>query len=150
MTVPANPWEEDGFPSGSATHFANTYWAFRRLPNLFFLHYGDLMTDLAGDMRRLSAFLDIPVSERLWPTLVEAAGFNAMKANAAAAAPGAHLGEWRSNADFFRMARMGQWREGLSAQSQALYEHLSAERLAPPLKAWLEGGHAAAGDPKNA
>jgi hypothetical protein len=30
----------------------------------------------------------------------------------------------------------------------ALYERLAEERLGPRLKAWLEGGRAAAGDPR--
>jgi len=63
-------------------------------------------------------------------------------------APGAHFNEWRNNQDFFRSARRGEWRDLLSAKSVALYERLAAERLGPRLKAWLEGGRAAAGDPR--
>src|SRR5579872_3113689 len=148
QTAPDQAWTEDGVPFGSMTHFAKTYWAHRRLPNLHFTHYADLMADLDGEMRRLSAFLGIPVNEAVWPTLVEAASFHAMKAHADDAAPGAHLGEWRSPDDFFRRARLGEWREALSAENQALYERLSAERFEPGLKRWLEGGRAAAGDPK--
>jgi len=70
-----------------------------------------------------------------------------MRANADATAPGAHLGEWSSNTDFFRRSRLGEWREALSAENQALYETLSGKRLDPALKAWLEQGRAA-GDPK--
>jgi hypothetical protein len=99
-------------------------------------------------MRRLSAFLGIAVNAAVWPDLVEAASFAAMRANADADAPGAHLGEWRSNADFFRRGRMDEWRQALSPENQALYESLCSERLDPALKRWLEGGRAAAGDPK--
>jgi len=144
QTVGAHPWTEDGFPFGSFTHFAATYWSFRRLPNLIFLHYADLTEDLDAEMRRLSAFLGIPVDEARWPGLVRAASFAAMKADADAAAPGAHTGEWTSNADFFRAARMGQWREILSPENQALYEELNTRRLEPDLKDWLEKGRAAA------
>jgi aryl sulfotransferase len=93
------------------------------------MHYADMMADLDGEMRRLSAFLGIPVREAVWPRLVEAASFAAMRANADAAAPGAHVGEWRSTTDFVRRSRMGEWREALSAENQALYETLSRERL---------------------
>ena len=148
QTTPDTPWTEDGVPFGSMSHFAKTWWAYRRLPNIAFVHYADLITDLDGEMRRLSAFLDLPVDETAWPRLVEAASFRAMKENADADAPGAHLGEWKSNAAFFRRARMGEWRAVLSEESQALYEQLSAQRLEPKLKAWLEGGRLAAGDPK--
>ena len=149
QTMPDTPWTEDGLPFGSMTHFAKTWWAHRRLPNIAFVHYADLMVDLDGEMRRLSAFLDIPVDEIVWPRLVEAASFAAMKENADADAPGAHVGEWKSNTAFFRRARMGEWRAVLSEENQALYERLSSQRLDPKLKAWLEGGRAAAGDPKS-
>ena len=111
------------------------------------MHYADLMSDLGGEMRRLSAFLGIPVDETVWPRLVEAATFGAMKAHADEAAPGAHLGEWRSNDDFFRRARMGEWRSVLSAANLALYDKVYGQRLEPALKRWLEIGRAA-GDPK--
>ncbi len=147
MTTPDQPWTEDGLPFGSSTHFFKTFWACRRLPNMVFTHYADLTADLAGEMRRLSAALGIPVDEAVFPRLVEAASFAAMRQNADAAAPGAHLGEWRSNIDFFRRGRIGEWREALSAENQALYERLSAQRMDPTMKRWLEGGRAA-GDPK--
>ena len=147
LTVPEQPWTEDGVPFGSNGYFAKTYWAHRRLPNLHFMHYADLMADLDGEMRRLSAFLGIAVNEAIWPRLVEAATFAAMKAHADEAAPGAHLGEWRSNDEFFRRARMGEWREVLSAENLALYDKLYGERLEPALKRWLEEGRAA-GEPK--
>jgi hypothetical protein len=118
------------------------------LPNFHFTHYADLTADLDGEMRRLSAFLGVPVDEDVWPKLVAAASFSAMKAHADEAAPGAHLGEWRSNDAFFRRARMGEWPSVLSAESQALYDKLYGARLDPALKLWLEGGRAAAGDPK--
>ena len=143
MTIPHQPWMEDGFMWGSVGYYVASFWPFRRLPNLAFLHYADLMDDLDGEMRRLSAFLGAAVNEAVWPSLVEAATFAAMKDEADSAAPGAHLGEWRSNVDFFRRARLGEWRDVLSAENQALYEKLCAERLAPDLKAWLEGGRAA-------
>jgi aryl sulfotransferase len=148
QTTPVAPWTEDGVPFGSMTHFARTWWAHRRRANIAFVHYGDLMTDLDGEMRRLSQFLGMAVDETVWPGLVEAASFATMKEKADADAPGAHLGEWKSNAAFFRRARMGEWRSVLSEQNQALYERLSSERLEPKLEAWLEGGRAVAGDPK--
>ena len=107
-----------------------------------------MKTDLGGEMRRLSAFLEIEVKEVVWPSLVEAASFAAMRENADADAAGAHRGEWRSNSDFFRRSRMAEWRGTLSAENQDLYETLNRLRMDPPMKRWLEGGRADAGDPK--
>jgi aryl sulfotransferase len=140
LTVGDQPWMRDGFPVGSVLDLTRTYWEFRHLPNFLFLHYADLTARLDEEMRRLSAFLGIPVDEEKWPALVEAASFRSMKKKAEDVAPGAHLGEWKRPTDFFRMARMGQWRDVLTLENQELYERVSRERLEPELKHWLESG----------
>jgi aryl sulfotransferase len=149
LTTPATEGLEDGFPIGSVMSLATTFWKFRHLRNLHFLHYADLTADLDGELRGLARFLGTPVDDRLWPRFLAAASFSAMRDRAEDLAPGAHFGEWRSSTDFFRRGRHGEWRERLSAENLALYERVSTERLAPSLKAWLEGGRAAAGDPRS-
>jgi len=145
MTVGEQPWMRDGAIIGSVLDMVHSYWPFRSLPNVHLLHYADLVSDLDGEMRRLTAFLGIPVDERRWPDLVRAARFDAMKQRADDTAPGAHLGEWRSASDFFRKGRMQAWREALGPESLALYERAMAERYEPAFRRWLEGGRAAAG-----
>jgi aryl sulfotransferase len=113
------------------------------LPNLLFLHYADLTRDLDGEMRRVAAFLAIAVDEAEWPALVAAASFAGMKDKAQETAPDADLGEWSNSGDFFRAARMEAWRDGLSAENQALYETVNAERVDPEMKAWAEQGRGA-------
>lgn len=140
ITAGPQPWVWDGFPLGSVLYLADSFWQHRDLPNIHFLHYADLTRDLDGEMRRLSAALGIPVDEAKWPSLVNAARFETMKANAAANAPGAHLGEWSDSSAFFRKARSGEWRGVLSAENQALYEKVASERLSPALRTWLEDG----------
>ena len=135
---------EDGFPMGSVMSLTQTFWRFRHLPNLCFLHYADLTADLDGEFRRLADFLGTPVDERLWPFFLHAASFDAMRERADDLVPGGHFAEWRSNRDFFRSARRGTWRELLSADSQARYEAVATARLDPRLKAWLEGGRTSA------
>jgi hypothetical protein len=50
---------------------------------LLLAHFNDLKTNLSGEMRRISAFPEIPASEAIWPNLVEAATFYSMKRNGA-------------------------------------------------------------------
>ncbi|MCC6764799.1 MAG: sulfotransferase domain-containing protein [Deltaproteobacteria bacterium] len=150
LTTPYADGLEDGFPMGSVLSQTAGYWRFRHVPNLLFLHYADLSTNLDAELRRLAAFLGVPVDERVWPSLLAAASFSAMRERADEIAPGAHFAEWRSNRDFFRSARRGSWRDQLSSENQALYEEIAATRLGARLKAWLEGGRAAAGDPRAA
>ncbi|HEY1710417.1 MAG TPA: sulfotransferase domain-containing protein [Rhizomicrobium sp.] len=133
----------DGFPANSVLYLTDTYWQHRHLPNIVFLHYADLTANRDAEMRRLSLALGIPIDEAKWPSLVEAAGFMSMKERAGENAPGAHLGEWANNENFFRKARNAEWRSVLNAENQALYEKVSSERLEPGLKKWLEGGRTA-------
>jgi hypothetical protein len=143
LTIGEQPWMRDGAILGSVLDMVHGYWRFRRLPNFCFLHYAALRADLDREMRRLSAFLGIPVDEGRWPELVQAARFDAMKERADQNAPGAHLGEWRSASDFFRKGRMQAWDGVLSPKSLALYEREMNERYEPEFRRWLETGFAA-------
>lgn len=135
------PWAYDGAPFGlPMLYMMETYWRFRHLPNLLFLHYADLTCDLDGEMRRVAAFLDIEVDEAQWPALVAAASFDGMKDKAQETAPDADLGEWSNSGEFFRSARMGAWRTGLSTDNQALYTSISSQRLDAVIKTWAEHG----------
>src|SRR6185437_7728934 len=116
---------------------------YRQLANLHLLHYRDLRLDLESEMRRLADFLDIRVDAERWSALLDAAEFSAMQARADDLAPGAHLGDWTSNRAFFKRARLGEWREALTPENQALYEEIAPTRVAPPMRAWLEGGRKA-------
>ena len=70
-----------------------------------------------------------------------------MRERADETAPGAHFGEWTNNRAFFSNARLDAWREGLSAENQALYDQIAPSRAEPRLRAWLEAGRSGA-DPK--
>jgi hypothetical protein len=143
MTTPIHAWMEDGFPTGSVFHASRAAWPYRGLDNLHFLHYRDLRLDLEGEMRRLADGLGIHVARADWPALLEAASFGAMKAHADETAPGAHLGDWASNAAFFASGRLDAWRSVLNEANQALYQQLSPQRVDAELRAWLEGGRSA-------
>jgi aryl sulfotransferase len=140
-------WERDGAPYWSCMRHAQTFWRHRGLPNLSFLHYADLIADRAGEMRRLAAALGISLEARAWPALVEAAGFDAMKARADRLAPDADHGIWKQNAAFFNKGRSGQWRGVLGEASLRLYDDVVRARYDPTLIDWLERGSRAAGDP---
>lgn len=143
-TTGSQDWVYDGAPFGlPMLYMVESYWRFRHLPNLLFLHYADLIQDLEGEMRRIAKFLGIDVADEEWPALVEAASFNDMKRKAEQTAPDADLGEWRSSDNFFRSARLGAWQTGLSAENKALYEEVNSKRVDADMKAWAERGRAA-------
>src|SRR5215468_3761384 len=56
-----------------------SFWDFRGVENILHVHYNDLKSDLDGEMRRIAAFLEIPVREESWSELVDAATFESKK-----------------------------------------------------------------------
>jgi aryl sulfotransferase len=125
-----------------------SYWAERTRPNLLLVHYADLKADLDGEMRRISAFLDIPVDEAIWPTLVEAAGFDAMKKAGADLMPGAEMSFEGGHDTFLNKGTNGRWQTELTDEDLALYQRRVEAELPPALARWLEHGRHGAGDPR--
>lgn len=143
MSKGTMPGESDGLPYLSFFNFERTYWEARHRPNLLLVHYNDLKRDLAGEMRRVAAFLEIEIDDGLWPALVGAAGFEAMKAAGDILLP--HAGRiWHGGAArFLHKGTNDRWRDVLSDDDVKLYEDRVAATLPPDCAHWLMEGRAA-------
>ena len=64
--------ERDGYPFWSFWDNLRTWWEIRGLPNVMFVHFAHLKADMPGMMRKIAAFLDIPIREERWDAIVEA------------------------------------------------------------------------------
>ena len=51
------------------------------------VHFADLKHDLLGEIRRIAAFLDIPIDDAAFPAIVEHSSFDYMKRSAAKSVP---------------------------------------------------------------
>ena len=141
--------ESQGDDTGLLDHVAG-FWRYRALPNILFLHYNDMSDDLEGETARLANFLGIGRSPDEISALCKCARFDAMKAKADDLAPGSKVvGRWKSNTDFFRKGRRGEWREVYSPETQALYVTTTRGRYDHAMLDWLENGRSAAGDPRD-
>lgn len=141
--------DEDALGDPGASYFVveNSFWAARHEPNVLLVHYNDLKADLAGEMRRIAAFLDIAIAEQLWPELVEAAVFDAMKASSEALMPGAG-DTWKGGGKtFLNKGTNGRWHDVYRAEDLARYDERVAAEFNPALAAWCEHGRLGAGDP---
>ena len=130
----------DGQPFWSYWENIGSWWAIRDLPNVKLLHYEDLKRDLAGQMRAIAAFLDIPIDEAKFPDQVNHSTFAWMKAHATQTAP---LGGvfWDGGGDsFIYKGTNGRWRDILTAEDSARYEAMVRERLGADCAAWLRDG----------
>ncbi len=134
-------WESDGYPYWSHLHHAKTWWEFRHLPNIRFIHYADLRRDLEGEMRALAKYLAIEVPEARWPHVVDACRFETVKANPEKVV-GTESGLfWRGGADtFIHKGTNGRWKDILSDDELALYHDAMRTRLPPDCAHWLENG----------
>jgi aryl sulfotransferase len=133
-------WEPDGWPYWSHHHHLSTWWQWRNLPNVHFMHFGDMLADIEGEMRRLAAFCEIDVPEERWPAIVAAVQLDQMRKDATAggADPSALIFEG-GIARFLFKGTNGRWRGVLTDDDLLLYEQ-AASTLDPELRRWLEGG----------
>jgi aryl sulfotransferase len=135
--------DRNGHPFWSFWDNVSSWWAIRNLPNILMLHYADLKADMPGQIRRIAAFLDIPIDEARWPHIVEYCSFDWMKKNATKSVP---LGGafWDAGAGvFINKGRNGVWRDELTDEDSRRYEEMSADRLGTECARWLAHGASA-------
>jgi len=134
------PWEQDGAPFWSHHHHAMSFWKWRHLPNILFVHYDDLLRDLPAEIERIAVFLGIEATSDTIASYAEAATFASMKAQGAKLLPYAAATFNGGSSTFFNRGTSSRWRDELSDEEVELYERNAARTLTPELKAWLEGG----------
>jgi len=134
--------EEDhmGDPACGFWHMERSYWAARHEPDVLLVHYGDMKQDLGGEMRRIAKFLNIEIAESLWPALVEAATFDAMKGKARELMPTAE-NIWQGGGDtFLHKGINGRWQGVVSDADLEQYAAMVKLEFSPDLARWIESG----------
>ena len=141
------PWETEGWPHSGNLYHTASWWPFRHLPNILFVHYADLLADLPGEIACVAAFLGIALSDARRAEIAEAVRFDAIRKDAAGSAPVARERAdviWRHGLDtFFFKGTNGRWRDVLTPAELGQYEAAKTRCLAPDCAAYLEAGRAA-------
>src|SRR3954452_1938560 len=119
-----------------------TYWDARKQVNVHLFHYGDMWSDLDGEMRHMADVLGVTIDEERWPLFVQAATLDAMRARSSDTAPDAHLGLWASPQEFFHAGGSRQWRELMTAADVDHFDERLAT-LAGDATAWVLEGRSA-------
>lgn len=136
-------WTSEGYPFQSVMHNIQSWWNYRHLPNILFVHYSDLKSDLTGEIRRLADFLSISVAEEWLPAITQAVTLEAMREREDRLDPGLR-NVWKEGArSFFHKGTNGRWRDVLSAEEVQMYDAKAAQVLTPDCRAWLERGRVA-------
>jgi aryl sulfotransferase len=141
----AVPGHDDGSPAMSFFHFEQTWWDQRCRPNVLLVHYNDLQADLAGEMRRVADFLHIGVPPDVWPKLVEAAGFEAMRRDGAVLMGNVAALFRDGSRTFFHKGTNDRWRGVFGEDDLARYDDKVTAKLSPACARWLAHGRAAMG-----
>ncbi|HLK23567.1 MAG TPA: sulfotransferase domain-containing protein [Caulobacteraceae bacterium] len=137
-----------GDPGASYWDMERSYWAARREPQMLLVHYSDMKSDLAGEIARIAAFLEITLPASVMAEIAEAAKFDTMRAQSQVIAPFTQLA-WDKGGDrFFNKGTNGRWKDVLTAEDLARYRERIAAEFTPGLASWLENGRLVAGDPR--
>jgi aryl sulfotransferase len=116
------------------------WWAIRDLPNVRLVHFANLRRDLPGEMRRVAAFLEIPIDESRWEAILEYCSFDWMKSHAVKVVPlGGVL--WDGGArTFLHKGENGRWKDTLTPEEVAEYEARAVRELGVGCAHWLATG----------
>jgi len=129
----------DGYPFWPFFPHVRSWWEIRDLPNVMLLHFSRLKQDLPGEIRRIAAFIDVPINEDRFPAIVEHCGFDYMKKYAGKSVP-AGGASWKGGVETFMHTGVnGRWRDVLSPEESTAYEAKARAELGEACAAWLAG-----------
>ena len=97
---------------------------------------------MPGQIRRIAAFLDIPIEESDWNAILRHCSFDYMKQHATKSVP---LGGafWDAGAEvFINKGVNGRWKDTLTAEESAEYLSRARAELGEECARWLAGGEA--------
>ena len=132
--------DRDGHPFWPFWENIRSWWEIRDLPNVMLLHFSELKRDMPGTMRRIAAFLGIPVDESRWDAIVEYCSFDWMKKHGSRSVPrgGAF---WEGGSEtFIHRGVNGRWRDTLTPAESAEYEARAVAELGAECAGWLSTG----------
>lgn len=132
--------DKDGHPWWPFWENIRSWWNIRNLSNVYLLHFENLKHDMPGEIRRIAEFIETPIDETQWESILRHCSFDYMKANATKCVP---LGGafWDGGAQtFIHKGTNGRWREVLSLEESSRYEHRAAEELDRECANWLATG----------
>lgn len=128
-----------GFPVPPFWDLVQGWWNLRHLPNVLLVHFNRLKSDMASEIRRISAFLGIDINENAWPDIVEHCTFGYMR-DAAARQDNLETFFRDGARSFFFKGTNGRWKDVLSRDEVRLCDETASLRLDQDCAHWLRTG----------
>lgn len=133
-------WETEGYPHWSNFRHVQTWWNYRHLPNILFVHYNDLLTDLTGEISRVADYLGIDCSKEVRAQVADKVTFKSMKSDALNADP-SNYEPFKGGANtFINKGTNGRWQSVLTDEDLKMYDETAKRELSDNCRAWLEYG----------
>jgi hypothetical protein len=134
---------------GSWFEHVRGWWRHRDDANVLFLRYEDLLDDLEGTVRKITAYCEFKIAPERMPTILERCRFAFMKQHESQFDPvtGASWEQGAQGKAFLRMGRTGDWKGQLSPEQAAQFDrtlkkHLAATRIDfSPDGIWARSGN---------
>ena len=133
-------WENDGYPFWSHLSGVQSWWDYRDLPNILFLHYADMKTDLFSCIKKVASFLEIKITSDEITNVQNSISFEAMRANADSYVPDGGISWKGGGKTFLNKGINGRWRDLLSEEELQLYEAATKKSVSFDCRYWLENG----------
>jgi aryl sulfotransferase len=130
-------WEQEGWPFWSNLGHTQSYWNFRQLENMLFVHYADLLADPAAEIQRVADFIGESLTQEELAHVVESTAIDNMRSAYAPLDEGFRLGFRGGVETFVYKGTNGRWRGVLGEEDLALCERATARVLSPDCAAWL-------------
>lgn len=139
-------WETEGYPFWSNLRHTQTWWDGRHLPNILFVHFNDLLSDLAGEVTAIAGYLGLAVDSETLRRVADAAKFENMSRNGEKILPAGRMMLRGGAATFFHKGTNGRWRDALTEDDVDLYRQAAERELSDSCRRWLEHGRASRAD----
>lgn len=132
--------DDDAAPVGSFWQNVQTWWDKREAPNVLLTHFNNLQADMAGEIRRIAAFLEIDIDEKNWSSILKHCSFNYMKEHADSLSE--HFKDLFEGGlrNFIYKGTNGRWRDVLSPEEIEKYENAARSNLTLECAEWLASG----------
>lgn len=132
-------WESEGYPFWGNLHHTKTYWEFKHLPNILFVHFNNLLSQPYDEIKRIAHYVGIKPTDAHLKFIVEATKFKNFKENSEKIL-GAEQAFKGGSKTFLNKGTNGRWKDVLSEEELQLYTEAVTRVLTPDCAHWLETG----------
>ncbi|MFB9111151.1 sulfotransferase domain-containing protein [Xanthomonas arboricola pv. corylina] len=130
----------DGAPLWPFWEGVRSWRVLRDYDNVLLVHYAALLHDLPAQVRRIAAFLEIPLDAQCCERVLAHCSLDYMRAHAARYVPQG-AGFWRDGGQaFFNQGLNGRWRDRLAPAVDAAYRQRVVAELGAECAHWLATG----------